>query len=133
MTLIERCLDKIEIQNGCWFWTAALDRGGYARLNDWPKTYQAHKWLYEYFYNISTTNLDHLCRNRSCVNPLHLESVTNKVNILRGIGITAVNARKTQCPHGHAYTPENTDIQHFSYGVGRSCKTCRRIRQRVHA
>lgn len=75
--------------------------------------------------------LDHLCRNRACVNPVHLEPVTNRVNILRGIGITAQNARKTHCKHGHPFTVENTIYKHG--GGWRICKICNRARFREYS
>ena len=72
--------------------------------------------------------LDHLCRNRRCVRPSHLEPVTQHVNILRGQGASAVNALKTHCAVGHEYTPSNTRRG----GRGqRVCRECSRIRDRA--
>jgi hypothetical protein len=68
--------------------------------------------------------IDHLCRNRACVNPDHLEPVTNRVNILRGETIMAANAAKTHCVRGHEYTPENTLIN-AKTGT-RRCAACNR-------
>lgn len=65
--------------------------------------------------------LDHLCRNRLCVNPEHLEVVSRGENVLRGVGVTAENKRKTHCAHGHEFTTENT----YRYGNKRHCRTCR--------
>lgn len=65
--------------------------------------------------------IDHLCRNTLCVNPDHLEAVTHKENLLRGIGPTSINAKKTHCIHGHEYTPQNTD---YKPNGTRRCKTC---------
>lgn len=64
--------------------------------------------------------IDHLCRNHDCVNPEHLEVVTQAENMRRGIGATAINARKTHCKHGHEFTPENI----YRRPNGRECMTC---------
>jgi len=66
--------------------------------------------------------LDHLCRNHACVNPSHLEVVSGRENVVRGIGPTAKNAKKTHCVNGHALTPEN--LYRHSPAGGRKCKAC---------
>ncbi|WP_425456790.1 HNH endonuclease [Aeromicrobium piscarium] len=65
--------------------------------------------------------VDHICRVRRCVNPEHLRQLTNRDNILAGVGATAINARKTHCKRGHEYTPENT----YQGNRGRECRECR--------
>src|SRR5690606_27636904 len=72
--------------------------------------------------------LDHLCRNRACINPSHMEPVPNRVNVLRGEGPTAVNARKTHCVNGHEFSAENTHIRPTGW---RECKTCKRRQNRA--
>lgn len=67
-------------------------------------------------------HIDHLCRNKVCVNPDHLEPVTPRVNVLRGYSMVAANARATHCTHGHEFTPENTRLKHGD----RICRQCRR-------
>lgn len=66
--------------------------------------------------------IDHLCRNRGCVNVDHMELVTFRENVLRGIGPTAINARKTHCIYGHEFTKENT--MPVTHNKGRKCRTC---------
>ncbi len=73
--------------------------------------------------------LDHLCRNRAYVNPDHMEAVSNKENILRGIGPTAQNARKQFCPQGHPLDGDNLDPWFLMIGM-RNCLTCGRIQGR---
>lgn len=70
--------------------------------------------------------IDHLCRNRGCVNPLHLQAVPMRENTLRGFGPSAENARKTHCKRGHEFTPENT----YLHDGRRICKQCNRDRNR---
>lgn len=70
--------------------------------------------------------LDHLCRVRRCVNPAHLEPVTDRVNILRGQAPSAVNAAKTHCIRGHPFNSVNTYWFTETNGTrGRQCRTCR--------
>ena len=119
----------VEIQaSGCWHWTGSRDGAGYGRLSDplRPKSGSmgAHRLSYEMFVGPIPEGLhiDHLCRVPRCVNPEHLEPVTQRENTLRGIGQGALNARKTHCHRGHEYTPENT--YHNRSGLWRHCKTC---------
>jgi transcription elongation factor Elf1 len=73
--------------------------------------------------------LDHICRNRACVNPGHLRVVTPKQNVLENsLGRTAINKCKTHCPKGHPFDDENT----FRAGTQRQCRECGRIRHRKH-
>ena len=130
MSEIEKFLKKIIInQNDCWVWIASKTHDGYGQFcipN--KKIYRAHRFIFEYYYGQICPDLtiDHLCRNRACVNPLHLEQVTIKVNVLRGNTITALNHQKTHCIHGHEFTPENTTIRKDGR---RNCKICRHENQ----
>ncbi len=111
---------------GCWPWRGARTSGGYATFQVKGLQVTAHRWLYDRWFGLhANLDLDHLCRNRWCVNPTHLEPVSNRENILRpnALGITAQNARKTVCPLGHPYDAENTRRD----GKGkRHCRECQR-------
>ncbi len=120
--------------NGCWLWTGAAGRYGYIGFNG--KTMAAHRFVYRAWPTTDpipddTPQLDHRCRNGLCVNPAHLDPVTNRENSLRGVGFSAVNARKTHCPRGHRYTPENTMIQVRRTAIARHCRACRAEKRRV--
>jgi hypothetical protein len=131
-----------EPNTGCWLWLGAALKNGYGRLSVGQRsqgerrTLYAHRLAYELFVGPIPPDreLDHLCRNRICCNPEHLEPVTRRVNILRGIGpnkLGAINAMKTHCTHGHEFTIENT--RHRPAG-GRSCRACaRELARRDHA
>jgi len=92
----------------CWPWLAYTNpKTGYGQLTINNKIMTAHRvsWMIHHKKIIPTKmTIDHLCRNRKCVNPNHLELVTNKVNCLRGMSAPAKNARKTHCIYGHPFS-----------------------------
>lgn len=89
--------------------------------------HRAHRFSYQLYKGNIPKNLviDHLCKNPSCVNPDHLEAVTNRENILRGISPAAINSKKTHCPKGHKLSGDNVYI----YRNSRWCKKCRKYTQ----
>jgi hypothetical protein len=110
----------------CWTWQGNRDRDGYGRFKVRGTEWRAHRWSYTYHVSDipDGLQLDHLCRNRSCVNPHHLDPVTNKVNILRGETVTGALAAAMSCPNGHEYTEENT-IRLFRATEQRWSRRCR--------
>lgn len=119
-------------ENGCWECNGALWEG-YKTLTVEGKTVRLHRFFYEKLVGEVQGGLvlDHLCRNRACCNPFHLEQVTDKENILRGKGIAAQNSIKTHCKRGHEFTPENTYIKNGRLGGrvgGRTCRACSKVR-----
>ena len=131
-------VDKDQIGTGCWVWKAFKDRHGYGKFWDGtrlpsgnPRKVLAHRFAYELLVGPIPDGLqiDHLCRNRSCVNPAHMEPVTSGENVRRGNSPRLSGERmraKAHCPQGHKYTQENTYVWR---GV-RHCRECRRIRAR---
>lgn len=98
-------------ENGCWNWIGGCGNKGYGVFNHRRSAYQAHRFAYTMFIGPvdPLMTVDHLCRNRACVNPDHLEVVTNLVNIRRGnAGINGYS--KTHCKRGHEFNDENTKI-----------------------
>jgi hypothetical protein len=129
----ERYWPKVDVRftDECWPWLASLNDKGYGQImvgGGHGRPIHAHRIMYELIHGPIPDGLviDHLCRNRWCQNPLHLEAVTNKENILRGNGWAGLHARKTHCPSGHAYEGENI----IWWKGQRKCRTCTRARER---
>lgn len=130
---VERLFSKLQMED-CWLWTGAVNTAGYGFFNIWLKyrgVLLPHRVMYTLYNGEigSTRVLDHLCREKRCVNPKHLEAVTNRENIIRGISPPALHARKTHCLKGHEYTPENTALNIGQGYRKRVCKTCARNTQ----
>lgn len=108
---------------GCWEWKGSRLKGGYAHAHRPHRRILAHRFAYELLVGPipQGLHLDHLCRNRACVNPAHLEPVSARENILRGTSMCAANAKKTHCKRGHPYDEKNTYI---NPNGARSCRVC---------
>lgn len=130
MTLQHRFWAKVA-QTGnvceCWEWTASTDGKGYGKISVGGKLTPAHRFSYEQVHGRieDGKQLDHLCRNRLCVNPAHLEVVTCRENIRRGIPFANNHAKgwlrnKTHCKNGHRFSSANT----YRNGTKRSCRKC---------
>ena len=124
---MERFMSRVDKSgpNGCWQWLGSLNGHGYGQFSVGRAKRGAHRWLWEQVNGPASSklHLDHLCRNRACVNPGHLELVTHQVNLNRGMR-TEHQAMKTHCPQGHPYNEANTGRT----GSIRWCRECKRIR-----
>ena len=94
---------------GCWEWTLYISERGYGKLYHKGRTHAAHKFFYEICFGPvpEGLELDHLCRNRWCCNPDHLEAVTHAENVRRGLA-GKWQSTKTSCINGHEFTKQNT-------------------------
>lgn len=114
-------------ESGCWAWFGSFTSYGYGRVRKDRKEKVAHRVAYELLVGPIPEGLvlDHLCNNRWCVNPDHLEPVTQHENIIRGEGLAAKNRLKTHCPNGHRYDTRNTWIR-YDRESGRPFRQCRK-------
>lgn len=130
MKTIEQALEKCDIiwPTGCWQWRQYLNPDGYGQA--WVNGVRGlvHRFVYQHLRGEIPDGMviDHLCRNRACVNPDHMEVVTQRTNVIRGNGSAGIKARQTHCKNGHPLNGEN-----LYYYKGRRCRTCHRNHEKA--
>ena len=119
---LDRFWSKVNKTDSCWLWTSTLSSKNYGQFKLDGKMQYAHRVAYKMLVGPIPKGLtiDHLCRVRNCVNPKHLEPVTQRENTLRGNSPTAINAQKTHCINGHELSENNL----YKSSPGRRCITC---------
>ena len=126
--VLARFWRKVDIKSKdeCWQWHGTITSGYGVFAITSKHSVRAHRVAYELLVGPIPDSMvsDHLCRNRSCCNPNHIDIVSNKENVLRGIGPTAINGQKVTCKHGHPFSEENTRTFPQGNGLMRICKTC---------
>ena len=100
------------LRNGCWLWIRGVGKGGYGQCSIGGKSRRAHRAAYEMVYSVTLTPdqfLDHACRIKGCVSPMHLEIANQRDHVdSAAYGNAAYgNKEKAHCPYGHEYTLEN--------------------------
>lgn len=129
-SVADRAAAKFDLDdNGCWVWTGCCDKNGYGKIRGpgGKRVEYVHRAVYEDVVGPipEGLELDHLCRNRSCINPDHLEPVTRLENMRRAgpTGVSRVNADKTECIRGHPLSGANLYV---TPDGRRQCRICRR-------
>lgn len=118
-------------ESGCLEWQGCLSASGYGRIGIEKKTFRVHRVAWEMVRGPIPEGMviDHLCRNKKCCDPEHLEVVTQKENVRRG-NSGKRNAEKTHCIHGHPFDEVNTYV---SKTGSRQCLACTKARNREYA
>jgi len=116
--------------SGCWECSYSQDGNGYAQVSFLSRMESVHRVMYVAAKGLipSALQIDHLCRNRGCCNPAHLEAVPSRENTMRGETIIARNAAVTHCPQGHRYSPDNAFPCDIRRGKQRRCRACHLIK-----
>jgi HNH endonuclease len=124
--------DRIEMNvsmipiTGCWMWMGAIGGRGYGLITFRGRQWLAHRLAFQAFRGPLTEGkvLDHLCRSTWCVNPAHLDEVTQFENMHRGQSPPILRRQSATCRNGHGFTPENTAISWSGTGTLRHCRQC---------
>ena len=126
----DRVFNRVRFSDDCWEWQGYQARG-YGRIWVEGRSVLVHRWVLQWLTGqLIPTDLtvDHLCRNRACVRPEHLDVVSAGENVLRGEGITAINKRKQVCLRGHLLSKDNL---YTRPNGARNCRICKQTHLRL--
>lgn len=118
---------SVDKESGCWNWNKSKNQKGYGHIKVKEKGLKPHRIVFAEFNGEIKEGyvIDHICKNRACCNPDHLRQVTLKENTLENSNsLQAINAKKTHCIRGHAFSVENTYINNSKEGIKRQCIRC---------
>lgn len=125
-------VDKTSNPKGCWEWRGFTAPSGYGHIHWKTRPHRVHRVSWELLRGLIPDGMymDHLCRNKICVNPEHLEIVTPRENVIRGISPAALRSKQAHCIRGHLLAGENLYLKKGVHGIERQCRECGRERCR---
>ena len=127
MYTLEKLMQRVEpvTESGCWIWLGSVTEKGYGRVCFGGKYRKAHRLFYESTFGEIRKGLviDHICRVRCCVNPHHMQPVSNEENVSRGYSFSALKSRQTHCKYGHVLDGDNI-YRPKSRPTRRLCRAC---------
>lgn len=132
--VLRRFLSRVDMTpSGCWIHRSPPSQEGYAQHMVKYKNLRAHRlsWFLHRGEPTAGLVLDHICRNRRCVNPDHLREVTVRENTMFGIGPTAINSAKSVCKRGHPLTKDSVRISKDGSRICRPCECARHKRYKI--
>lgn len=125
-TVVDRIMAHVietpgPLDTPCWVCTYAQNYSGYTRINDDGRIRRCHRAMYEEAVGAIPDGLvcDHICRVRNCVNPAHIEIITQRANVLRGDHPLVLLWRTNTCKRGHSL-----DGAYLAPDGSRRCRTC---------
>lgn len=128
----QKMLEFIQITGFCWLWTGRLNDRGYGQVRVGKRNLRAHRAVYAYLVEEPPEDkvANHLCKVRNCVNPDHVEFVTQRENVMYSFSPASANARKTHCKRGHELLGYNLYVKPSGQRICRTCKNAEQTKAR---